>query len=285
MLGPRTMHKAFYAALLISLAGLLGCPKRLDFGPRGQLHDPQELLALVDQAERAATSFTAEGQVRFSVPEGQATLGAFAAAAEPASLQLQANDFFGRPQSVLACDGKRFGLWVAQENAYYVGPATPSNLARFLRVPLQPEEVVALLLGRAPRIDAPAWKLEVDREEGAYRLSATSADGQRSQSLWVDPLTARPVKSEVTSGAGAAAGGYQARFGDFQPGPPPFPKRITLESLSRASPARLELHADRVTLNEAIDPAQFSPDPPEGTPAIEVDESFVPRSPSSRVRD
>ena len=283
MLGPRTMHKAFYAALLISLAGLLGCPKRLDFGPRGQLQDPQELLALVDQAEQAATSLTAEGQVRFSVPEGQVTLGAFASAAAPASLQIQANDFFGRPQSVLACDGKRFGLWVAQENAYYVGPATPANLARFLRVPLAPEEVVALLLGRAPRIDAAAWKLEVDREEGAYKLSATSADGQRSQSLWVDPLTARPVKSAVTSGG--AAGGYLARFGDFQPGSPPFPKRIALESLSASSPARLELRADRVTLNEEIDPAQFSPDPPEGTPAIEVDESFVPRSPSSRVRD
>ena len=141
--------------------------------------------------------------------------------------------------------------------------------------------VVALLLGRAPRIAATAWTLEVDREEGAYKLSATSTDGRRSQSLWVDPLTARPVKSEIASSE-AGGGGYRARFGDFQPGTPPFPKRIALESLARSSPARLELDASTVTLNEAIDPAQFSPDPPEGITAIEVDESFVPRSPSPR---
>lgn len=274
------MHKAFYAALLIPLAGLLGCPRRMDFGPRGELRDPQELLALVDQAEQSATSLSAEGQVRFDVPEGQATVGAFAAAAAPASLQIQANDFFGRPQSVLACDGRRFGLWVAAENAYYTGPATPANLARFLRVPLAPEEVVALLLGRAPRIAAGAWKLEVDREAGAYKLSATSTDGQRTQSLWVDPLTVRPVRSEVAPTSGE--GGYRARFSDFQSGTPPFPKRIALESLARSSPAKVELRASTLALNEAIDPSQFSPDPPEGITAIEVDESFVPRSPSPR---
>jgi len=271
------MHKAFYAALLISLAGLLGCPRRIDFGPRGELHDPQELLALVDQAEQAATSLSAEGQVHFDLPEGQATVGAFVSAAAPASLNLQANDFFGRPQSVLACDGTRFGLWVAAENAYYLGPATPANLARFIRVPLSPVEVVALLLGRAPRIAAARWTLEVDREAGAYRLRGS--DGQRSQSLWVDPLTARPVRSEVTSDAG----GYRARFGELQPGPPfPFPRLVALESLSRASPARLELRAAKLALNEAIDPSQFSPDPPEGIRAIEVDGAGVPRSPSPR---
>ncbi|HEY8211673.1 MAG TPA: DUF4292 domain-containing protein [Myxococcaceae bacterium] len=259
------MHKPFYAALLISLAGLLGCPRRIDFGPHGEVRDSRELLALVDQAEGAATSIDAEGQVRFDLPEGQATVGAFVSASAPASLQIQANDFFGRPQSVLACDGQRFGLWVAQEEAYYTGPATPENLARFIRVPLPPEEVVALLLGRAPRIAAPGWALEVDRQEGAYRLSGT--DGQRSQSLWIDPVTARPVRSEVTSRGGA---GYRARFGDVQPAPAPFPRMISLESLGAGSPARLELRASKLALNETIDPARFSPEAPDGVRVIEV---------------
>lgn len=274
---PRTMHKRFYAALLIAIVGLLGCPRRIDFGPRGPLTDPQEVLALVDQAESRVTSVSAEGQVRFNVPEGQATVGAFASASAPASLQMQINDFFGRPQSVLACDGKRFGLWVAQEGAYYLGPATPANLARFLRVPLTPEEVVGLLLGRAPRIDPGApWDLAVDRDEGAYRLTTRSTAG-RSQRLWIDPVTTRPVKSEVVT----AAGGYRATFGDLQPaGGIPFPRRITLESL--AGKETLELRASKVTLNEAIDPGQFSPDPPEDITPIELDEAGAPRSPTPR---
>jgi hypothetical protein len=272
------MHKPFYAALLIPLAGLLGCPRApMEFGPRGPLTDPQELLRLVDQAEHSASSISAEGQVTFDMPEGKATVGAFASAAEPASLMIQANDFFGRPQSVLSCDGQRFGLWVAQEGAYYVGPATPANLARFLRVPLAPAEVVAMLLGRAPRIDAKApWELTVDHDERAYRLTARAEAS--SQRLWIDPVTTRPVKSEVL---GASGGGYRVTFSDVQPaGAIPFPRRITLESLGQR--VKLELRAAKVALNEQIDPAQFSPDPPEDVTPIELDATGARRSPTPR---
>lgn len=273
------MHKPFYAALLILLAGLLGCPRPVDFGPRGRIGDPQELLRLVDEAEHSASSISAEGQVRFDLPEGQATVGAFASAAEPASLMIQANDFFGRPQSVLACDGERFGLWVAPEAAYYVGPATPANLSRFLRVPLSPREVVAMLLGRAPRIDAQGpWVLDIDPHERAYRLAGRGEAGAR-QMLWIDPVTGRPVKSEVLPAGGAGA--YRLRFSDFQPsGAIPFPRRITLESLGQK--AKLELTASKVTLNEQLDPAQFSPDPPEDVTPIELDATGAPRSPTRK---
>ncbi|HYV44822.1 MAG TPA: DUF4292 domain-containing protein [Myxococcaceae bacterium] len=272
------MHKSFYAAMLIALAGLLGCPRRpVDFGPRGRLTDPQELLRLVDGAEHSASSISAEGQVTFDVPEGKLTVGAFASAAEPASLMIQANDFFGRPQSVLASDGDRFGLWVAQEGAYYVGPATPANLARFLRVPLAPAEVVAMLLGRAPRITpGTPWTLTVDGDERAYLLTA-GAEGA-SQRLWIDPVTARPVKSEIIS---TTAGGYRVTFSDVQPaGVIPFPRRTTLESLS--AKAKIELSASKVTLNEQIDPAQFSPDPPEDVTPIELDATGAARSPTPK---
>jgi len=269
------MHKSFYAAMLIALAGLLGCPRRpVDFGPRGRVTDPQELLRLVGEAEHSASSISAEGQVSFDVPEGKLTVGAFASAAEPASLMIQANDFFGRPQSVLASDGERFGLWMAQEGAYYVGPATPANLARFLRVPLAPAEVVAMLLGRAPRIAPGApWSLTVDGGERAYLLSTT---GQR---LWIDPITTRPVKSEISTGAG----GYRVTFSDFQPAGDravPFPRRITLESLG--AKAKIELSASKVTLNEQLDPSQFSPDPPEDVTPIELDETGAARSPTRK---
>lgn len=279
MPGPRTMHKPFYAALLISLVGLLGCPKRpVDFGPRGRVTDPQELLRLVDEAEHSASSISAEGQVRFDVPEGQATVGAFASAAEPASVMIQANDFFGRPQSVLACDGERFGLWVAPEAAYYVGPATPANLSRFLRVPLLPQEVVAMLLGRAPRVTPGVpWHLVVDHQERAYLLSTLSPEGI-GQHLYVDPITARPVKSEIFAGRDK---GYRVTFSDFQPaGAVPFPRRITLESLGEK--ATLELRLSKLTLNEQIDPSQFSPDPPEDVAPIELDATGARRSPTPR---
>jgi hypothetical protein len=273
------MHKPFYAALLISLAGLLGCPRRsIDFGPRGQITDVQELLRLVDEAERSTSSISAEGQVRFELPEGQATVGAFASAAEPASLMIQANDFFNRPQSVLACDGERFGLWAAQEGAYYVGPATPANLARFLRVPLSPQEVVAMLLGRAPRVTpGTPWRFLVDRDERAYQLTTLSPEsiGQR---LWIDPITARPVKSEINT---SQHDGYRVTFSDFQPAGDravPFPRRITLESLGQK--AKLELRLSKVTLNEQLDPAQFSPDPPEDVTPIELDATGAARSPT-----
>jgi hypothetical protein len=253
-------------------AGLLGCPKRVDFGPRGEIRDAAEVLRLLAEAEARVTSIDAEGRLSFEAKEGKASLGAFLVAVEPGRLQLQAMDFFGRPQSQLVSDGQRFGLYLAAEGLYFLGPASPANLARFVRVPLSPEELVSLLLGRAPRLAA-EWRLEVDREAGAYRLSGSA--GPRSQTVWVDPVTFRALRTEV-----AGDTPYRARFEDLKvAGPVAFPRTIVLESPQQEG-VRIDLQYQQLTVNGQPDPSLFAPEPPEGVRIIELDERGDALSPT-----
>jgi hypothetical protein len=257
-------------------AGLLGCPRRIDFGPRGELRDPSEVLQLLAAAEARVSSVDAEGRLSFEAPEGKASLGALLVAAQPGCLQLQAMDFFGRPQSLLVSDGQRFGLYLAQEGVYYLGPASPANLARFVRVPLSPEDLVSLLLGRAPRLPATAaWRLEVDPDAGAYRLSAS--EGGRRQTLWVDPTTFRPLRTELEGDTH-----YRARFDDLEPtGRGAFPRTVVLESPEgQGAPVRIELKYQELAVNQGPDPSLFAPEPPEGVQVVELDERGDALSPS-----
>ncbi|HLL53865.1 MAG TPA: DUF4292 domain-containing protein [Myxococcaceae bacterium] len=253
---------------LVPLA--LGCPKRVSLSPTGEVPDARRLLELSVAASTRVSSVNGEAKLAVDSPElkGQVTL--FVAAARPARVHLQSLDFFGRPQASLTSDGERFGLLQAQEGRYYRGPPSPQNLARFLPVAIPPADLVALLLGDAPRVADEAIRVEEDLKAGAYVLTLTR--GETTQRLWLDPRTHRAVRSEVRG-----RDAYDLSFEDFQEsGTLSFPRRVVLSA--PALQTKLELRYTEVTLNDPPDPALFTPEAPEGVPVIEVDESGQPRA-------
>lgn len=257
--------------LLVPLA--LACPKRIP-GPAEVLPagvpDAGKLLEETAAADARVSTLKGEAKLAVDAPQGKGTVGLFVAVARPASIHLESLDFFGRPQAMLSTDGQRFGLYQVQEGRYYRGPPSPQNLSRFLPVALPPEELAALLLGQAPRI--PAEKTTVERDERAGAFLVTLTRGTVTQRLWISPRTHRVIKSEVR---GASA--YDLAFEDFiEQGAVAFPRRITLTAPDARS--RLELRYTDVTLQEPPDPSLFVPEPPEGVPVIELDESGQPRT-------
>ncbi len=263
------MKKCLLVVLsLVPLA--LGCPRRVSLSPTGEVPDARRLLELSSAASSRVASVKGEGKLSVDSPQikGQVTL--FVAAARPARVHLESLDFFGRPQAVLSSDGEQFGLYQAQEGRYYRGPPSPQNLARFLPVVIPPADLVALLLGDAPRVGEEAIRVEEDLKAGAYVLTLTR--GETTQRLWLDPRSHRPVRTEVR---GPQA--YDLSFEDFQEaGAVSFPRRVVLTA--PATKTKLELRYTDVTLNEPPDPALFVPEAPEGVPVIEVDESGQPRA-------
>lgn len=254
-------------ALVTMFLGLLvaGCPKRIDFGPGGEITDPDVLLAQVAEAEARAVTVKGEAKLKVRSPQASGAVTLFVASSRPALLHLETLDFFGRPQAVLVADGQRFGLYAAEENRFYRGPASPANVSRFLPVMLPGEELVALLLGQAPRIPAERKALAVDRDRGVYVLTLTR--GQVEQRLEVHPRYLRVTRSQVR---GVRA--YDAAFGDFAVTPAgAFPREVVLDAAS--ADTRLELHYTDVSLNAAPDLTLFELSPPEGVPVVEVDEA------------
>lgn len=253
---------------LFSLAALLaGCPRPLDFGPQGRIDDPGELLRRVDAQGERLRSVTGDAKLGLRGPEGQGEVALFVAVERPAKLRLESFDFFNRPIAALTSDGERFGLYDATQARYYFGPATAQNLQRFLRAPLTPAQVVALMLGDAPRDLNAELRLTLDTEAQAYRVSVLSTPAQL---LWIDPLRLRPIRAQW-----GGAPGLEARFSQLtDTGGFTFAKEIQVE----AGEIELRLRYAEVTLNPR-DEALFAIEPPEGVPRTELDAEGRPLPP------
>lgn len=243
-------------------AFLAACPRPIDFGPGGRIDDPAALLQKLDEEEARITSLTGDARLALQTPDGQGEVAMFVAVERPAKLHLESFDFFNRPIAAITSDGERFGLYDATEGRYYFGPATPQNLERFLRTPLSPAQVVALMLGSAPRDPNGEPSLSVDDRAEAYKVEIRSPT--LPQLLWIDPLMLRAERSEWGGDAPLTA-----RFGEFlRTGSVAFPKEIEVTSPKARIQLRLR-YAD-VTLNKH-DESMFVVEAPEGVPQIELD--------------
>lgn len=241
----------------------LACPKRIDFGPRGEIKDAHQLLKLTSQAEGQIVGVTGDARLKINSRQGSGSVSLFVAVSRPSFVHLETLGFFGKPQAVLVSDGARFGLYQADQGKYYRGPASPQNLSRFLPLVRPIPELVQLMLGQAPRLPAKAASLQLDLQSRTYLVTLVS-DGV-VQRLWVEPSNYRVRKSEIPG-----ADGYQVEFDDFESaGATAYPRQIKLSA--RNPPTRLELQYKDVRVNEAVDPALFEIVPPAGVPVIEVD--------------
>ena len=255
------MNRAAAAIFLVVLCS--ACPKRIQFGPEGALDDPEALLALTDAADKRIVTLQGDAKLRADTPQGKGTVSLFLALSRPGLIHLETLDFFGKPLGVLVSNGERFGFYEAESNRYYQGPATPGNIARFLPVALPAEELVAIMLGQAPRIPATRKALTLDKGEGMYKVVLEA--GAARQTLTVDPASHRVVRSELT---GVKA--YDLRFADFlSQGRVVFPRKAELSASSART--ELEIRYTDVSLNAPPDLTLFELGAPEGVPVTELD--------------
>lgn len=254
---------------------LTSCAKRIDFGTHGEIEDARTLLALTRASEDRVLSLQGDSKLTVDSPQGKGTLSLYVAVQRPASIHLETLDFFGKPLAVLVSDGTHFGLYQAQENRYYEGPASPENVSRFLPVVIPPDELVRLLLGGVPMIEDPHPAMELDRDAGVYRLHLQR--GEVGQTITIDPATLRVLSSEVR---GTRA--YDVKLEDFgHYGEVDFPRKLELHAPD--AKADLVLRYTQVSLNAAVDPELFTPSPPANVPVVEVDAQGRPVSEQPRA--
>lgn len=248
--------------LLIASVGLLalGCPRPpLDFGPRGRVTDPAELVAALVARRAAVRSVSGEARANVTTPKGGGGLDQFIVAESPESVRIEAISFFGQPVAVLTSNGVAYQLADLRANTFHEGAATAANVSRLLPLRLPPEELVSLLLGVPPLLDdALPVALAVDEPARAYVL--TLSDGTTRQVIGLDPATLRPLFVEMPAREGLS--GYRAELDRFD-GPADLPKRVVLRSDDRQ--VQVELAWRDREVNPAIDPALFTQTPPEGS--------------------
>jgi Domain of unknown function (DUF4292) len=240
------------------LVVLTACPPRVDVRTT-PAPDATALLGEVEATEARVAALQSQAKVRVEGGGKKGNLTAFVAVAAPASVHLEVLDFFGRPSAILISDGQRFVLFQSETGVWLRGPATAENLARILPVTLPPEQLVAMLLGRAPRLEDPRPELQVDSGANAFRIDLRA--GGQTQQLWVDPSTRRVVRSQVSG-----TSGYGLTFEDFTDvHQAPFPRKLGF-----SGPTTVVLEYTDPRLGEVPAPSLFRAEAPPGARVEEV---------------
>lgn len=252
-------------AALLSAVMFAGCPRLppLDYGKDGPAISGADLLERIEVAELSVVSVKGDAKLIVDSPQGKGSVSLYVAVLHPARLHIEQLDFFGRPEGILVTDGERFGLYDGRQRKYFRGPASPTNLARFLPIALPPRELASLLLGRVPRVPADSSELSIDEGLRAYRL--TLHKGAVTQRLTVSTGTHRVLSSRVEG-----LNTYAIDLGELDTfGAATLPRRLTLDAPSAKT--SVELIYKDIAVNETPEVTMFELEPPEGTPVIEVD--------------
>ena len=184
----------------------------------------------------------------------------------PAFLRVESLGPLGTPALYLVTDGHELSLYNPGENRYYRGQATASHLFSILPVALEPEEIVAFLLGGLPLIDFEISSIRGDREEGLWILELISPSRGERQSLWVHPQSFAILRAECHRPGSS----HRLAFADFyRVQGLLFPKQIQLNSLE--SKAQISVEYQEVELNPDWKKQDFYLPVPRGAKVIPLE--------------
>lgn len=199
--GPARARRGLAGLLgLVSALVLAGCaaapaPARPEAGPL----PPEEVSALVARWEAEWRAFPGlRAAVDLDVSrKGRPQRTAGVLVLSPTQLRFEAITPLGLPALVVVTAPERLTVFSPIERRAWTGRPTPAAMNRWLGLPVDPDALIQLLVGRVPlppdsaavrAVAAPSPYLAFQRSGGAYRV-------------WVGP-EGYPVRIQIEDGAG-----------------------------------------------------------------------------------
>jgi outer membrane lipoprotein-sorting protein len=165
-------------------------------------------------------------------------------ARRPGFLRVESLSPLGIPLLYVVTDGKTLRLYHPGENRYYQGSYRGSSPSLGLPPDLNPEEVVAFLLGGLPTGECEKASSRADRKEGLWVLDLLSPSRGESRILWVHPEHFSILRAEFNSPRFS----YRVAFADFrQTNGILFPQHMVLTSAD--PPTRISVEFQELELN------------------------------------
>lgn len=192
------------------------------------------------------TAISGTAKIVVQGPEGGGTIDAVLAARAPGKISLQLKDFFGSVLLTLVSNGKCVRLAQGKEVQFApVDESTTVSLGFPVAIPLH--ELVALALGRPPRIPGAPEGQQYERETGNYRYTVRS--GGTVQEFTISPELGRVTESRISGTRDAAFD-----FSHFSA--EGVPERVS----SKAEGYELYLRWRKYVTNERVDDQLFDLD-------------------------
>jgi outer membrane lipoprotein-sorting protein len=262
------------ALAFLLLVGVVACathpPARESVSRPLPATSPESILASFDRRWQLTEDLRALARVSVLSPQGRYSTRQTFLWRRPALLRLDTVSLFGQPIMTLVADLAQASIYSPQDRTFFQGPATAATLARFIRLPLEPEAVAPLLMGdiRPP----PGQRLStihLQTDEGMYLLRFLGRGGELIQDAWVDPEQLLPKR--VLRYTPRNMPTVDITYSDFRPLTEtfPFPHALVIWLLQVETEVRIQFLT--VDLNPGLSPAVFHLSPPEGARIIPLE--------------
>lgn len=224
------------------------------------------VAGLMQEWSELSTHFTSVkglAKVKVSTPEKSLNGTQVLLAERPDRLRAETLSPFGSPLLLLATDGEQLGVFLPSRSLFYAGAATPENLSRFVRIPLQLNDLVSVLLYQPPLIDA--WN-EVGFElEGSGWLVVRSGLSSR-QELSFNHNRQLVEMSYYNHDTLL----LKINYGNFSDAGARFPRSFAIELPEQKTHASLEFSEPEI--NAEMKFGIFQLTPPEGATIVSLDD-------------
>jgi hypothetical protein len=239
-------------AILVFL--FIGCSTTVK-PPAPQLPVPQwessKLIDSIGQRRQQFRSVRALARVNYAGPEGKHGFEEAVMVQRPDRLRLETLTMLGAILIVTANNQEIIG-YHPREGVLVRGRSSKENLLRLTQIPLELEEVTALLLGLPPVEPSASW-----RQEG--NLLIFSVNGRTKDSLSFESQLPVPTQWQRFNGAGALE--LTARFSDYVTTPAGlFPSRINIEAPLQNK--KLEIRFQEPEFNATLPSESFTQQKP-----------------------
>ena len=219
--------------------------------------DPQSFLAGAYHQWEDLEGMAGTYQVRASRGLGSRRINVQVYALREAFVTIEALAPTGSSEAYVTAGRSEVGFWVSEEGTLYRGDIEPGAFGRALGLDLEPENIVAVLLGYAvPWIRAAPPSAVWD--EGQQRIAVTS--GSRA-TAWLHPVTARFERVVIATDSGS----IEVTFDEWASEPAPVPLRLRIEVPAEGATLQMRLARAWAANPNSLDAAFFDVEVPRGS--------------------
>jgi len=210
-----------------------------------------ELIKSMAQRREQFRSLRSLARVDYAGPDGQGNVQEAVLVQRPDRLRLETLTFLGAVLIVTVDDQEIIG-YHPREGVFVRGQRTKKNMLRYTQIPLELDEITALLMGLPPVDTSARW-----RQEG--NALVFSANDRKRDVVRFELQMPVPTQWERFNAAGAVE--LRAEFSDYIQTPSGlFPSRIQVEAPLQDK--KLEIRYQEPELNASLSPELFSQQKP-----------------------
>jgi hypothetical protein len=241
--------------VLTAVCAMIGCATVAPPPAKPQLPAKQwqagELIHSLGERHKQFSSLRALARLDYAGPDGKGNVQEAVLVQRPDRIRLETLTFLGAVLIVTVNDREIIG-YHPREGIFVRGPRTKENLFRYTQIPLELNEMTALLVGLPPvDMGAPL------RQEGPALVF--SPNGRTQDVITFEAQTPVPTKWERFNDAGAVE--LSAQFSDFISTPAgQFPSRILIEA--HLQKRKLEIRYQQPEINASLPPEIFTQEKP-----------------------